>query len=149
MLSFTLYYSNKGVFLLLFFVFFNKSLLWCQTCIFIIYDHWEIKEKISQKDHLINIMKFWNVGTYGKWERLLSKFKIQPSMALVGSNSDSKCYCSCRHWYQPWACVTHHRIQSMKTQSHHKSLNLAGWVTVWGDFIHYYRSRSENTNSQG
>lgn len=41
----------------------------------------------------------------------------------------------------PGVCVTQFTMQ--------KPASPAGWVTVWAGFIHYHRSHSENTNSQG
>lgn len=48
----------------------------------------------------------------------------------------------------PGACVAHFMTQSMKINSHQKPSSPAGWVTVWADFIHDYRSHFENMNSQ-
>lgn len=81
-------------------------------------------------------------------KELPSKFKMYPLMALV-TTVTANAMATVATGTSPGARVTHLMTQSVKTKSHQKPSNPAGWVTVWADFIHDYRSHSENMNSQG
>lgn len=79
---------------------------------------------------------------------LPSKFKMYPLMALVATVT-ANAMATVATGTSPGARVTHFMNQAVKTKSHQKPSDPAGWVTVGADFIHDYRSQSESMNSQG
>lgn len=58
------------------------------------------------------------------------KFKMYPLMALVATVT-ANAMATVATGTSPGARVTHFMTQSVKTKSHQKPSNPAGWVTVW------------------